>query len=368
MLSYTGLDGVYREATLLFAPAEWQLSSGRADLALRLGPGERASAEIAVHCRAGDAPNAAENFSAALTRVRDERRECTELFPIIYSSNEGFNDWLNGSLRDLAMLRAHVPTGSYLYAGIPWFATVFGRDGLLTALETLAFAPELAAGTLRTLAALQGQEHNEARDEQPGKILHELRHGEMAATGEVPFGRYYGSVDATPLFIALLGAYADRTADLDLVRELWPNAEAAMRCIDDGLDARGYLTYARRSPRGLVNQGWKDAQDAISHGDGTLAEPPIALCEVQAYVYAAKRGMAALARRLGNEQQAAPGRAKLRSCATASRATSGCPRKRRMHWHSIAMACRAASSRPMPAIACSPASPSRRTRRARWRG
>ena len=145
VLSYTGLEGVYREATLLFAPAEWQLSSGRADLALRLGPGERASAEIAVHCRAGDAPNAAESFSAALTRVRDERRECTELFPIIYSSNEGFNDWLNGSLRDLAMLRAHVPTGSYLYAGIPWFATVFGRDGLLTALETLAFAPERAS-------------------------------------------------------------------------------------------------------------------------------------------------------------------------------------------------------------------------------
>jgi glycogen debranching enzyme len=203
------------------------------------------------------------------------------------------------------MLRTRLRTGTdYLYAGIPWFATVFGRDGLITALETLAFAPELAAGTLRTLAALQGREHNAERDEQPGKIVHEMRHGEMAATGEVPFGRYYGSIDATPLFIALLGAYADRTADLDLVRELWPNAEAAMRCIDDSLDARGYLSYARRTPRGLVNQGWKDSQDAVSHADGTLAEPPIALCEVQAYVYGAQRALASLARRLGYDQQA----------------------------------------------------------------
>src|SRR5262249_25433956 len=141
-------------------------------------------------------------------------------------------------------------------------------------------------------------------DEQPGKILHELRFGEMAATGEVPFGRYYGSIDATPLFIALLAAYADRTADLDLVRELWPNAEAAMRCIDENIDGRGYLAYARPTPRGLVNQGWKASQDAISHADGSLAEPPIALCEVQAYLYAAQRGLAALARRIGHEQQA----------------------------------------------------------------
>ena len=304
VMTYTGLDGVQREAALHFSPAQWQLFPGRADLALRVGPGERASAEVAVCCRAGDEPRPAEGQDTALSRVRDERRECIELFPVIYSNNEGFNDWLNGSLRDLALLRTRMSTGSYLYAGIPWFATVFGRDGLLTAVETLAFAPELAAGTLRTLAALQGREHNPARDEEPGKILHEMRYGEMAATGEVPFGRYYGSVDATPLFAVLLAAYADRTADLELVRELWPNAEAAMRCIDDRLDARGYLTYARRSPRGLVNQGWKDSQDAVSHADGTLAEPPIALCEVQAYVYAARRGMATLARRIGRDQQA----------------------------------------------------------------
>ena len=244
------------------------------------------------------------DYAPALDTVRDERIACTELFPIVYSNNEGFNDWVNGSLRDLALLRAVRPTGSYVNAGIPWFATVFGRDGLITAIETLAFGPELAAGTLRTLAVLQGRQVDPLRDEEPGKILHELRYGEMAATGEVPFGRYYGSVDATPLFLTALAAYAERTADLDLVQELWPAALAALDWIDHSVDSRGYLTYERRTPRGLANQGWKDSHDSVSHADGRLADPPIALCEVQGYVYAARRGLAGLARRLGLSAEA----------------------------------------------------------------
>lgn len=305
-LTYTGLDNLRREVDVQFSPSTWLLAAGRAELSLQLAAGERASADIAVHCHAGErrAAPLPDSFTAALTAVREERRECHELFPVIYSNNEGFNDWLNGSLRDLAMLRTVGATGSYVYAGIPWFATIFGRDGLITALETLAFAPEFAAGTLRTLAALQGREFDAPRDEEPGKILHEMRYGEMAATGEVPFGRYYGSIDATPLFIGLLGAYADRTADLDVVRELWPAALAAMDYIDRNVDARGYLPYARRTSKGLVNQGWKDSHDSISHADGRLAEPPIALCEVQGYVYAARRGLAALARRLGHAAEA----------------------------------------------------------------
>jgi glycogen debranching enzyme len=304
-LSYCGLDEVRREVQLRFAPSDWHLEDGRAELVLELAPGRTARAEIAIRCRSSDEPSEPlDRFDDALAVVREERRECSELFPVVYTDNEGFNDWLNGSLRDLALLRIVLPTGSYLTAGIPWFATVFGRDGLLTSLETLAFAPELAAGTLRTLAALQGRESDPQRDEEPGKILHELRHGEMAATGEVPFGRYYGSVDATPLFLALLASYAERTDDLGLVEELWPAALAALAWVDAHLDRRGYLTYARRTPRGLINQGWKDSHDSIAHADGRLAEPPIALCEVQGYLYAARRGLALLARRRGQLAQA----------------------------------------------------------------
>jgi glycogen debranching enzyme len=181
---------------------------------------------------------------------------------------------------------------------------MFGRDGILTAFETLTFSPSLAAGTLRALAALQGRIHDPIRDEEAGKILHEMRAGEMAATGEVPFGRYYGSVDSTPLFLCLLGAYADRTADLALVNELWPAATAAMEWIERSLDARGYLTYERRTPKGLVNQGWKDSHDSISHADGRLAEPPIALSEVQGYVYGARTALASLSQRLGRAAEA----------------------------------------------------------------
>ena len=211
---------------------------------------------------------------------------------------------MNRSLHDLALLHVDTGQGSYVSAGIPWFATLFGRDSLITALETLAFSPDLAAGVLRTLASLQGRDSASERDEEPGKILHEMRHGEMAATGEIPFGRYYGSIDATPLFLLLLAEYADRTGDLALVRELWPAALAATHWLDTASDGKGYLAYARRGARGLINQGWKDSHDAIMHADGTLAEPPIALAEVQAYVYAARRRLAHLAHRLGEDSVA----------------------------------------------------------------
>jgi glycogen debranching enzyme len=301
--AYTGLDGVLRVSDVRFAPA-WRLSADRAVLELHLEPGEHAQTSWFVGCQVGERQAAATDFDAALGAVRLARRHSVESFPEITSNNEYFDSWIAGSLRDIAMLCAPRPTGPYVYAGIPWFATMFGRDGLLTAFETLAFAPALAAGTLRGLAAAQGSGFDPRRDEEPGKILHEVRSGEMAATGEVPFGRYYGSVDSTPLFLCLLGAYADRTGDLALVQELWPAALAAMECIERNLDARGYLAYERRTAKGLVNQGWKDSHDSISHADGRLAEPPIALCEVQAYVYAARIALAALGRRLGRTAEA----------------------------------------------------------------
>lgn len=311
---YEGLDGVERRLELEFADAPWQLEPESASFAVRLAPGGEIVAAVTARCLVGS--RAAQprplRGDGALAALRRERSETIGHFPQVSSSNALFDEWLAGSRRDLALLRAADADGGYLYAGIPWFATVFGRDGLLSGLETLAFAPELSAGILRRLAATQGTRDDPARDEAPGKILHELRYGEMAALNEVPFGRYYGSIDATPLFVALLAAYAKRTADLALVQALWPAAGAAMQWVMANLDARGYLSYLRRTPTGLANQGWKDSHDAISHADGELAVPPIALCEVQGYVYAAQLGMAQLSERLGDAAAAAEWRAQAR--------------------------------------------------------
>ena len=213
---------------------------------------------------------------------------------------------LRRSCADLTSIIRDGPEGTFMMAGIPWFATLFGRDSIMTALSALPFNPAIAAGTLRTLAGLQGSEVNQDRDEQPGKIVHEVRRGEMAATGEVPFGRYYGSVDSTPLFLWLLGQYVAVTGDLGLAAQLWSNVQRALDWIEKWGDRDGdmYVEYLRETPRGLANQGWKDSFDAISHADGTLAEPPIALCEVQGYVYAAYRSIADVARRLGHRGQA----------------------------------------------------------------
>ena len=303
-LAYRGLDHVERALELAFEPAAWQVEPESAELRLHLEPGADARAAIAVQCRVGGRGAAAGDAAAAVAAIRAERAATSDRFARIRASTDAFEQWIDSSRRDLALLCAERPTGPYVYAGIPWFATVFGRDGLITALETLAFAPTLAAGVLRTLAALQGGASDPARDEEPGKIIHEMRLGEMAATGEIPFARYYGSVDATPLFLVLLAAYADRTADLDLVQELWPAASAALDWIRRRIDARGYLAYERRAASGLVNQGWKDSHDAIVHASGAIAVPPIALCEVQAYVHAAFCGMAGLARRLGQAAHA----------------------------------------------------------------
>jgi glycogen debranching enzyme len=220
----------------------------------------------------------------------------------IASSNATFDTIVARAQSDLSMLATKTAFGTYPYAGIPWFATPFGRDGIITALFTLWIDPALARGVLKFLAATQATQSDPSSDAEPGKIVHEMRAGEMARLREVPFARYYGSVDATPLFVVLLGAYYERTADLELVRELWPNCVAALAWIDryGDLDGDGFVEYARKTESGLDNQGWKDSHDAIFHADGRLAEAPIALCEVQAYVFAAKCAAAELAAALGD--------------------------------------------------------------------
>ncbi|HEY8496250.1 MAG TPA: glycogen debranching N-terminal domain-containing protein [Limnochordales bacterium] len=217
------------------------------------------------------------------------------------------NAVLRQAERDLRMLLNDFGHGLMPVAGVPWYAVPFGRDSLITSLQTLPLRPELAAATLRTLASWQGRRRDPWRDEAPGKILHELRTGEIVRTNEVPFGPYFGTVDATPLFIILAGEYWRWTGDDDLIRELLPALKAAAAWMDtDGdLDGDGYVEYHRRHDGGLANQGWKDSGDGIVHRDGRLAEPPIALSEVQGYVYAARRHLADMLEAVGDAEGAA---------------------------------------------------------------
>lgn len=308
---YQGLDGVRRFTELDFEPKPAALDGGGASYLFTLEPDERKEIEVrvtggreeAIALRKSAHPP---RFQQALRARRSELTGFGAAWSGIAASHGLMDSLIRRSCADLTSVIRHTPEGMFMMAGIPWFATLFGRDSIMTALFVLPFNPEIAAGTLRTLAALQGSGLNQPRDEQPGKIVHEVRAGEMAATGEVPFGRYYGSVDSTPLFLWLLGEYVLVTGDITIASELWSNVERALGWIERWGDRDGdmYVEYMRETPAGLANQGWKDSFDAISHADGTLAPPPIALCEVQGYVYAAYRSIAEVAARLGRGEQA----------------------------------------------------------------
>ncbi|MBV8092022.1 MAG: amylo-alpha-1,6-glucosidase, partial [Acetobacteraceae bacterium] len=246
------------------------------------------------------------SFLVLMRKARQEMRRGASRAAAITTANHIFNEAMCRSISDLTMLVTDTGQGPYPYAGIPWYSTAFGRDALITALQTLWLDPAIAQGVLSYLADHQAQELNPAADAEPGKILHEVRHGEMAELGEVPFRCYYGSVDSTPLFIMLAGAYLERTGDLATVRRLWPNIEAGLGWIDryGDRDGDGFVEYYRLTDSGLANQGWKDSHDSVFHADGATAEGPIALVEVQGYVYQAKRAAAAIARALDRPDQA----------------------------------------------------------------
>jgi glycogen debranching enzyme len=313
-LRYRGLDGVSRITELSFDPRPAKLTGEAARYAVELDAGESITIETRVSCRLEPAPavslhgdETAQNFDHALALRREEINHRDGQWARLSSSDELFNRLLDVSMADLTSIIGRDSSGTFMMAGIPWFATLFGRDSIITALSLLAFNPDIAGQTLRALAAIQGERIDDARDEQPGKIVHEVRAGEMAATGEVPFGRYYGSVDSTPLFLWLLGEYVSVTGDLTVAHELWSNVDRALEWIErwGDLDGDGMVEYNRMTPHGLANQGWKDSFDSISHTDGSLAKAPIALAEVQGYVFAAYTKLAEVAARLGRTDVAA---------------------------------------------------------------
>jgi glycogen debranching enzyme len=303
-LSYRGLDAVIRRTHLRFDPPPQELSEQFAVFDISVAPGEHRDLEITVTCECEGEPAPKEaTFTQALDTGRREWQRQHEEGCRIETSNPLANIWLEQSLSDLAMLTTMLPSGPYPFAGVPWYSTTFGRDGILTAIECLWMDPTLARGVLKFLAGTQATEVDEKHDAEPGKILHEARLSEMAATGEIPFSRYYGSVDATPLFIVLASLYWQRTGDTAFVREIWPNIMAALKWIATygDPDGDGFVEYARKSKDGLTQQGWKDSHDSVFHADGQLASAPIALCEVQGYVYEAKRLLAQVAQALGEE-------------------------------------------------------------------
>ena len=302
VMSYEGLDHIRRSTRVECSAEICTAREGEITVPLHLEAQGETSFTLTVECQRGSEQGRQEQYFEALQHL-NQRRSTGPLSQVeIQTSNEQFNNWVSRSKADLAMMVTPTPFGPYPYAGVPWFSTVFGRDGIITALELLWIEPSIAKGVLCYLAATQATTEDPERDAEPGKILHEMRKGEMAELREVPFGRYYGTVDATPLFVMLAAAYYERTGDLEFLRGIWQNIMAALDWIDrfGDKDGDGFVEYQRQTEAGLAQQGWKDSSDSVFYSDGRLATPPIALCEVQSYVYAAKKSIAVVARHLGH--------------------------------------------------------------------
>jgi len=304
-LRYDGLDDVTRCSVISLSTRPDRLDGDCAELRLTLP--RLSNTDLYVEVGPHSAQPSRERFRAAAAKARRAMRRRSGHGARPRSNARLFNAWLERSRADIALLVSEFPTGPYPCAGIPWFATPFGRDGIITALQLLWLDAGLARGVLGYLAKHQAHETSAFRDSAPGKIMHETRKSEMAELGEVPFGRYYGGVDTTPLFVMLAGAYAERTGDEVFVDKLWPALTAAMGWIERTCDKdpHGFLTYAQGEKGGLLNQGWKDSEDSVFHADGRIPPAPIALVEVQGYVYAGLIAMARLAERRGDEESAA---------------------------------------------------------------
>jgi glycogen debranching enzyme len=308
--SALGRDGVRRSTLVEFAstPDEIRVEGDFAlvRFRLRLGPYQTRLVGMTIDPVIGDEERPSLDFDVAVHELRrsyeEWERACTQLV----TDNEQFNELLDRSLRDLRALFTQTPEGGVLAAGIPWYVTIFGRDSLIASHQILSINPAPARQALQLLAAHQGTRVDDWRDEEPGKILHEVRQGELARAGIVPHTPYFGSVDSTPWFLILAAQHLRWTGDVEFARSLLPNIEAALRWIDEygDADGDGFVEYRSRSSRGIRNQGWKDSHDSMVHADGRLAEPPIALSEVQAYVYMAKSRIADVFLALGDPDRA----------------------------------------------------------------
>lgn len=304
--SYIGVDGVARRSVLFSSEPIADFASGVIRFALEIQRGQKR----VLHFEVGpgrDVTPAESRWRPASAQARRAIRSKLHKGASLRASNPVFDEWLSKSRADLALLRTDLDTGPYPYAGIPWFSTPFGRDGIITALQMLWLDPSLARGVLAFLALTQATETSAFRDSAPGKIMHEMRRGEMASLGETPFARYYGGVDTTPLFVMLAGAYAQRTGDLEFLDGVWPALERAIGWVEGAGDSNrdGLVDYARGLGSGLANQGWKDSNDSVFHADGSDPAGPIALVEVQGYVFAAFLAMAEMSILRGDAAAAA---------------------------------------------------------------
>jgi glycogen debranching enzyme len=295
-LAYCGRDDLVRSTEIEFSQPPTAISPQEAEFLVELPRGDVAEMFIEIGAEEGNPPSQ-ERFDKALQRLSVSMQSRLRDSASISTSGRLLNEWIDKSYSDLALLTTALPTGPYPYAGIPWFATQFGRDAIVTSLQTLWLNPRLAAGVLRFLASTQAQDESAFRDSQPGKIMHEMRRGEMAAMREVPFGQYYGGVDTTPLFVMLAGAYERHTGNRELIDEIWKSLVAATEWIERRLDnsPTGFLDYARGEQSGLANQAWKDSHDSMFYADGRLPRGPLAVVEVQGYAYAALKAMSELA-------------------------------------------------------------------------
>lgn len=305
--AYGSADGERRETRLAFWPAPDRLSDSMAAWQIQLAPHESHVIFVRIGCTAEAPEGRALGYFSALRRSRRGWRTMCRRSVRVTSSDPIVNEIFGRARSDLCMLTTETEYGLYPFAGVPWFAAPFGRDGLITSLLTLWTDPAIARGTLTYLAAVQAQTDDPATDAEPGKILHEGRSGELARLGTIPFRRYYGAIDSTPLFLVLAGAYLKRTGDVETIRTIGAAVDRAVNwlCTFGDPDADGFIEYLRRRPDGLRNQGWKDSDDSVFHRDGRLAEGPIALVEVQGYAYAAWLSASRIALALGDAARSA---------------------------------------------------------------
>ena len=304
LMAYEGLDHELRRTCIQADPAPIAITPSDLQFEAALGPGKSATFHLSIDCNP-QSQHRSIGYARAMAGAETELKAASSHLGRISSSNDRLTCWVRRSLADVEMMTLGNPETNYPYAGVPWFSTVFGRDGIITALQMLWIAPQIAKGVLQFLASTQATEIDLKNEAQPGKIIHETRRGEMANLGEVPFGRYYGSIDSTPLFLILAGCYFDYTGDVKFLEHLRPHIDMALDWIDryGDVDGDGFVEYAPHSEKGLVQQGWKDSNDSVFHVDGTIADPPIALCEVQGYVYAAKMAAAKIYAAWGDPQR-----------------------------------------------------------------